>query len=63
MILSSWRNMIEQLLFALGLLALLYAAMLSSGLVNRKDVRLSPSLERKRILVATHPNPIPRAPI
>lgn len=56
---QSWRDLTETLLLALGLLALLYTAMLSAGVINQKDVRLSPSFERKRTMIANKIAPMP----
>lgn len=42
----------ETAMLALGMLALLYAALLSSGAIDREDVKLSPAFERKRTMIA-----------
>ena len=42
----------ETAMLALGMLALLYAALISAGAIDREDVNLSPALERKRTMIA-----------
>jgi len=49
---QSWRNMAEHLWFMLGVLALVYAALISSELINRKDVSLMPGLQKKKTFIA-----------
>jgi|GEM_PF-3777946 len=48
---QSSHNLYETVVLLFGMLALIYSAMLSAGVITQKDVRLSPAFERKKIVI------------